>query len=236
MNRITAKTRAALDKYKMIENGDKIAVGVSGGKDSLILIKSLSEIRAYYPKNFEIIAITIDPCFNDLECDYTKITDFCLSLGIRHVIKRTNLSSIIFNERKEKNPCSLCARMRRGMLHNISLEHGCSRIALGHHFNDAAETFLMNLLNGGAISCFSPVSYLSIKKLWLIRPLIFCEESLLRSVSVKNNLPVCKSLCPVDGKTERQKTKELIKRLEKDYPDLRKKIVGAMQRGKISNW
>ena len=236
MQKLLGYMRAAIDKYNMINENDKIAVGVSGGKDSLILLHALNKLKKFYPVNFEIVAITIDPCFNSINMDTSKIKKFFDSLGVEYIIKNSNLGNIVFKESKVKSPCSLCSRMRRGILHNIAKEHSCTRLALGHHFDDAVETFFMNLLNGGKIGCFSPVSYLSRKDLFLIRPMIFCKEKNILSVSTKYNLPVEKSSCPVDGKTQRQVTKELIKSLENSYPDIKQKVLGAMQRANIDNW
>lgn len=236
MQQLMSYMRCAIDKYNMIEDGDKIAVGVSGGKDSMALLVGLSELRRFYPKKYELIAITLDPCFDGSEGDFSEISEMCRRLNIPYIIKRTELAKIIFENRQEKNPCSLCARMRRGSLHDIAKENGCNKIALGHHLDDAAETFMMNLLNLGQIGCFSPVSYLSRKDLYMIRPLIFAtEKDVIRAVN-HYNLPVVKSKCPVDKTTERENIKNLLKNLEKDYPALRKKIVGAMQRGEIDNW
>ncbi len=236
MQQLMSYMRCAIDKYNMIEDGDKIAVGVSGGKDSMALLVGLSELRRFYPKKYELITITLDPCFGGSEGDFSEISEMCRRLDIPYIIKRTELAKIIFENRQEKNPCSLCARMRRGSLHDIAKENGCNKIALGHHLDDAAETFMMNLLNLGQIGCFSPVSYLSRKDLYMIRPLIFAtEKDVIRAVN-HYNLPVVKSKCPVDKTTERENIKNLLKNLEKDYPALRKKIVGAMQRGEIDNW
>lgn len=236
LQKLLGYIRAAVDKYNMINENDKIAVGVSGGKDSLVLLYALHKLKKFYPVNFDIVAITIDPCFNSTNMNTSEIEKFCASLNIEYIIKRTKLGNIVFKEEETKNPCSLCSRMRRGIIHNIAKENACTRLALGHHFDDAVETFLMNILNGGKIGCFSPVSYLSRKDLFLIRPMIFCKEKNILSVSTKYNLPVEKSSCPVDGKTQRQVTKELIKSLEASYPDLKQKIIGAMQRADIDGW
>ncbi|MGI6268701.1 MAG: tRNA 2-thiocytidine biosynthesis TtcA family protein, partial [Acutalibacteraceae bacterium] len=209
---------------------------VSGGKDSIAMLVGLAQLRRFYPKKFELIAVTLDPCFNETNGDYSEISRLCEELCIPYIIKRTELAKIIFQTREEKNPCSLCARMRRGALHDIAKESGCNKIALGHHMDDAAETFMMNLLNLGQIGCFSPVSYLSRKDLYMIRPMIFASEKDVKRAINKNNLPVVKSLCPVDKKTQREDVKILLNNLEKDYPALRKKIVGALQRGEIDRW
>lgn len=236
MKNLVGKCRSALDKYNMISSGDKIAVGISGGKDSLTLLHLLNEIQRYYPKKFELLAITMDPCFLEKSTDFSEVTNYCNNLNIDHIIKKTQLYNIIFKERKETNPCSLCARMRRGLLHNIAIENGCNKVALGHNLDDAVETFFMNLLNCGQIGCFSPKSYLSRKELWLIRPLIFCNENEIRAFAENQKLPIVKSNCPVNGKTERQKTKNFVKSLEKDYCNIQKKIISAITKNDIDDW
>ena len=236
MKKLLSLTRAAVDKYNMISEGDKIAVGVSGGKDSLALLLALAKIRDFYPQRFDIVAITLDYRFYGEDGDYSRIKAFCDELNVEYVVKPTNLWQVIFDERKEKNPCSLCAKMRRGVLHDTAKEYGCNKIALGHHLDDAAETFIMNLFNGGQISCFSPVSYLSRKGLYLIRPMIFAEERYINRVSKKLELPIVKSKCPADGCTERQKMKEMIGEWKKSIPDIKEKTIGAMQRAGISKW
>ena len=236
LKKLLSYTRAAIDKYRMINDNDKIAIGVSGGKDSLALLNIMAKLREFYPVKFDIMAITVDPCFNDANMDVSNIQKMCYDLNIDYIVKRTSLAKLVFDEFKAESPCSLCSRMRRGILHNIAKENNCTRLALGHHYDDAVETFLMNIFNGGRIGCFSPVSYLSKKDLFLIRPMIFCKERDIISFSTRNSIIVEKSKCPVDGKTERQNTKELINILEKSYPDIKQKIMGAMQRSNIDKW
>lgn len=236
MQKLMGYMRAAVEKYNMIEDGDVIAVGVSGGKDSVALLTGLAEMRHYLPQKYDVVAITLDPCFGGTQADYSQIEELCRRLGVRYIIKRTNLWRIVFKTRQEKNPCSLCARMRRGCLHNAAIEAGCNKIALGHHMDDAAETFMMNLLKGGRIECFSPVTYLSRKNLYLIRPLIFARESEIISAVRRHGLPIVKSKCPVDGTTQRQNTKELLNSLDKDYGSLKEKIIGALQHGEVNGW
>ena len=161
MQQLMSYMRAAMEQYDMIENGDVVAVGVSGGKDSVALLSALAGLRRFYPKKFEVKAITLDPCFLNEEGDYSALKKLCESLDVEYTIKRTNLYHIIFETRKEKNPCSLCARMRRGLLHDTAKELGCNKIALGHHLDDAAQTALMNLFNGGSFSCFLSVHWFS---------------------------------------------------------------------------
>ncbi len=228
--------RAAIDKYNMIEEGDRIAVGVSGGKDSLALLYGLCNLRRYYPKKFELVALTADPCFEGKEADYSLIENYCKENNIEYIIRRTELAKVVFEDKKTESPCSLCAKMRRGILHNMAKEQGCNKLALGHHSDDAAETMLMNLFCGGSIACFRPVTYLSIKDITVIRPMIFCDESKITSLAERYGFPVVKSKCPMDKNTERERTGNLMKELSERYPDLKSKILGALERGSISGW
>ena len=236
MQKFLSLVRCAVDKYSMIEEGDRIAVGLSGGKDSVALLTALAELRRFYPKSFSVTAITLDPRFDGNNTDYSELEELCRRLDIPYIIKRTDLGNIIFNLRKEKNPCSLCARMRRGSLHDAAKAAGCNKIALGHHMDDAAETFMMNLLNGGTIGSFKPITYLSRKDIYMIRPMILARESDTVRVVRKLQLPVVKSKCPADGSTERQEVKELLASLGKKYGELPPKIIGAMQCGDISGY
>lgn len=236
MQILMSRMRAAMEKYNMIEDGDRIAVGVSGGKDSLALLYALSEMRRFYPKKYEIVAITADMSFFGEKTDFSEITALCEKLEVPHIIKETELYHIIFETRKEKNPCSLCARMRRGILHDVTKEQGCNKLALGHHMDDAAETFMMNLLSGGRIESFRPVTYLSRKNITMIRPMIFATEKEVLSASRKMSLPTVESPCPEDKTSNRNEMKELLKELEKTYPSLKEKIIGGMQKSDISGW
>ena len=236
MQKIMGEMRAAMERYEMVSSGDRIAVGVSGGKDSLYLLYALAMMRRYYPKRYTVVALTADPCFGGAETDYGAVEALCREWDVEYRIRRTNLGKIIFEDRKEENPCSLCARMRRGILHNMAKEAGCNKLALGHHFDDAVQTFFMNLFYGGKLSCFSPKTYLSRKDLWMIRPLIFTEEASIRAAARRNAFPVVKSACPADGATSRQDTATLLANLEQQFPDLRAKVMGAMQRAHLSGW
>ncbi len=236
MKHICSLMRNAIDTYNMIEENDRIAVGVSGGKDSLVLLYGLHLLSKYYPKKFSIVAVTLDPCFENKDSDFSPIENFCRDNEIEYHIKRSQLYNIVFLDREEKNPCSLCARMRRGILHDMAKKHGCNKIALGHHLDDAVETFLMNLLQGGTLSCFAPVTYLSNKDIHMIRPMIALTENEVENACIRNNLPVTKSNCPVDKETVREETKNLVRKLEQDYPQLKTKIIHAMKKDNISNW
>ncbi len=229
MKELLSRVRAAVDKYNMLPEGCGVAVGVSGGKDSLAALAALARLRDFYPNSFKVTAVTADPCFNGEETDFSAVTDFCRELGVEHIIRRTRLYDIVFAE-EMSNPCALCARMRRGILHNMAIDADCGRVALGHHADDAAETVMLNLLQGGRFGGLPASSFLDRKQITVIRPLIFCDEKLIRHVAEKYSFPVVKSGCPVDGKTERRRMRELIEQLEADYPDLRAKLTGAAQR------
>ena len=236
MRRILSHPRAAIDDYNMINDGDKIAVGISGGKDSLMLLKALCELRRFYSAEFQVVAITLDMRFNNQDGDFSEIKKMCDDYGVEYIVKPTDLYEIIFNIRKEPNPCSLCARMRRGILHEAAKEAGCNKIALGHHLDDAAETFLMNLLVESRIGCFAPVTYLSRRDLTMIRPLIYVREREVTAAAERLNLPVVKSGCPANENTKREEIKMLINELSARYGDVPERIIGAMQRGNIDRW
>ena len=232
--RILSFTRRAIDDYDMIREGDKIAVGVSAGKDSLTLLCALAELRRFYPKKFELCAITVDMGFDGT--DFSRIRKLCEELDVPYTVVPTEISRIIFDVRKEKNPCSLCAKMRRGALHTAAKELGCNTVALGHHFDDVVETFMLNLFFEGRLGCFQPVTYLSRMDLRLIRPMIYMPEKDVRYFASKVELPVIKSPCPADKNTERERMKELLHDLERENKGLRYRIFGAMQRGNIDGF
>lgn len=235
MKRMLSYTRRGVDDYNMIEEGDKIAVGISGGKDSLALLCSLAYLRRFYPKKFELIAITIDMGFEG-GMDFTPVKELCEKLDVPYYIIPTEISKIIFDVRKEANPCSLCAKMRRGALHNAAKELGCTTVALGHHFDDVVETFMLNLFFEGRIGTFSPVTYLSRMDITVIRPLIYMPEKDVRYFASKTELPVVTSTCPADGNTERENMKQLLASIERQNKGLRYRIFGAIQRGEIDGF
>ena len=234
IKRVLSYVRRAVDDYKMIEEGDKIAVGVSAGKDSLTLLCALAELRRFYPVPFELCAITIDMGFEGL--DLSGIEALCRELDVEYKIIPTQISKIIFDVRKEKNPCSLCAKMRRGALHNAAKELGCNKVALGHHFDDVVETFMLNLFYEGRLGCFQPVTYLSRTDVTLIRPMIYMPEKDVRYFASKVALPVVESPCPADKNTEREEMKQLLSKLERENKGLRYRIFGAIQRGEIDGF
>ncbi len=233
LKHILSYTRRAVADYAMIAEGDRIAVGVSAGKDSLTLLYALAALRRFYPVKFTLCAITIDMGFG---MDFTPIADLCRALDVEYHVIPTQIAHIIFDVRKESNPCSLCAKMRRGSLHNAAKELGCNRVALGHHFDDVVETFMLNLFHEGRIGCFQPVTYLSRSDLYLIRPLIYCPEKDIRYFAGKVDLPVITSPCPADGHTERESMKQLLRTLDREHKGLRYRIFGAIQRGGIDGF
>ena len=234
IKRVLSYTRRAVDDYEMIRDGDKIAVGVSAGKDSLTLLCALAALKRFYPKKFELCAITVDMGFEG--ADFAPIADFCRELDVEYHIVPTQISKVIFDVRKEKNPCSLCAKMRRGALYNYAKEIGCTSVALGHHFDDVVETFMLNLFFEGRLGCFQPVTYLSNTDIYLIRPMIYMPEKDVRYFASKTELPIIKSPCPADGNTEREEMKKLLASLEKENKGLRYRIFGAIQRGGIDGF
>ena len=226
--------RRALDDYGMIRENDRIAVGVSGGKDSLTLLLALSEIRRFYPIPFTLSAITVDMGFPG--SDFSGIAALCERIGVPYRVVKTDIAKIIFDTRREANPCSLCARMRRGVLHSTAKEMGCTTIALGHHFDDVVETFMLNLFFEGRLGCFSPVTYLSNRDLYMIRPLLYAKESDVEYFARHYPLPITESLCPEDKHTERENMKSLLRTLEKEHPGLRHRIYTALCTGQLDGY
>lgn len=236
MQKILGYMRKAIQEYDLIHDGDRICVGVSGGKDSLVLLNGLILLRRFIGIDYDLVAVTLDPGFNGVPGDYSSVAEMCNSHGVEYHVIPTQIGEIVFDVRKEPNPCSLCARMRRGALHDATIKYGCNKIALGHNYDDTVETFIMNLFNEGRIGCFSPISYLSRKKIHLIRPLVLAPEREIRKAAEKNGLVIVKSKCPADGHTNRQKTKEYIANAEHEDHGFKDKIFGAMKRANIDGW
>ena len=234
IKRVLSYVRRGVDDYEMINDGDRIAVGVSAGKDSLTLLCALAELRRFYPKKFELLAVTVDMGFEGT--DFSGIKALCDELDVEYRIIPTQISKVIFDVRKEKNPCSLCAKMRRGALYGYASENGFNKVALGHHFDDVVETFMLNLFFEGRLGCFQPVTFLSNTGITLIRPMIYMPEKDVRYFASKVELPVVKSSCPADGNTEREEMKQLLASLEKQNKGLRYRIFGAIQRGEIDGF
>ena len=233
MQKLMGLMRRCIDDYNMIQAGDKIAVGVSGGKDSLVLLTLLAGLRAYFNKPFELEAITIDM---GLGMDYSGIQKMCADLNVPYTIVKTEIAPIIFDHRKEKNPCSMCAKMRRGALNQAILDKGFNKLALGHHYDDAVETFMMNLLFEGRIGCFQPVTNLDRTGIIQIRPMLYLHERTVDNFAARMELPVLENRCPVDKITKRGEVKQLIFDMSKTYPDLKERIFGAMQRYPLEEW
>lgn len=229
-----SRLRRAIDDYNMIENGEKIAVALSGGKDSSLLLKAMCGLSRFHPAHFTVCAVFVDLGFDNIDTDGLK--RFCDSLGTELNIKHTEIGKIIFDYRKESNPCALCAKMRRGVIHDGAKEMGARKIALGHHMDDAVETFMMNMIYESRIGCFQPITYLSRKDVTVIRPMIYLNEREIKGAVNRLNIPVMKSPCPVDGATKREETKRLLKELSATYPHIRESIFGAMQRSGIDGW
>ena len=234
MQKMMGLMRKCIDDYHMISPGDKIAVGVSGGKDSLTLLTVLAALRSYYPAPFELAAITIDMGLSGM--DFSPVEQYCKELNVGYFCKKTEIGPIIFDYRKEKNPCSMCAKMRRGALGNLLRERGINKLALGHHFDDAVETFMMSLLFEGRLSCFQPVTYLDRSGVTQIRPLIYAGEQRISNLAHQLELPIVENPCPQDKGSKRYEIKQLLKTLGHDYPDMRSKIFGAMQRLPLDGW
>lgn len=234
MKRLLSYVRRAVDDYNMIEDGDRIAVGVSGGKDSLTLLEVLAEMRRFYPKKYEVVAITVNMGFEG--SDFSEVREFCRRIKVEYKVIDTDIAKIIFEVRKEPNPCSLCAKMRRGSLHAAAKELGCNKVALGHHYDDAVETFMMNLFFEGRLGCFSPVTYLSNRDITLIRPLIYAQEKDVLYFTRKRTLPIIISPCPEDHATERENMKNLLSELERNNKGLRHRIFTAMCRSEIDGF
>lgn len=234
LQKVIGKMRKAIEDYNMIDSGDKIAVGLSGGKDSIALLYALNNLRRYYDKKFDIVAITIHTGSEKFKTDELK--KMCDNLGIEYIVYMSNIFDVVFNIRKEKSPCSLCANMRRGMLNSIAIENNCNKIALGHHMDDVIETAIMNLFLNGNFNTFAPVTYLSRSDVKTIRPFIYVTEKELRSTARENNFPVVDKSCPKDGFTRREFIKNLLTDTQKDIHDIKKNIFGAIKRSNIKGW
>lgn len=233
MVNIVGHIRRAVQDYNMIEEGDRIAVGVSGGKDSGALLYALEKLSHFYPKKFSLTAIIIDM---GVGMDYAPLEAEIRAMGIECIRKETDIAELIFEVRKESNPCALCAVMRRGALNKTAVECGCNKVALGHHYDDVLETFWLNLIHGGRLGCFQPVTYLDRMGVTVIRPMIYVEEKNARAYCRACNIPIIENPCPANGVTQRQEMKELMREMEKRYPGLRKRVFGALQRSGLDEW
>lgn len=234
MKKILSYIRRAVDDYNMIEDGDKIAVGVSGGKDSVALMLALNSLKRFYPKKFDLVAITVSMGFENT--DFSSICKLAEAENINYIIEETQIGEIVFNIRQETNPCSLCSKMRSGALNEAAIKAGCNKVALGHHFDDVVETFFMSLFKEGRINCFSPVTYLDRSNITKIRPMIYLPEKEITFFTNKNGLPIVKNPCPADGNTTRQYMKDMIMSLEKENKGLKQQIFHAVKTSEIKGW
>ena len=234
LQQLISRVRQAIDKYKMIEEKDCICVGISGGKDSLTLLYALAKLRDFYPIKFDVKAITIDLGFNNM--DFDRISSLCADLNVEYRIEKTEIAKIVFEERKEKNPCSLCAKMRKGSLNTAIKEMGCNKVAYAHHMDDVIETMMLSFLYEGRYHTFSPVTYLDKTDVTIIRPLVFVNESEVIGFVNKYELPVVKSSCPADGNTKREYVHELVRKLNLENPGVKKRMFTAICDSKINGW
>lgn len=234
MQKILGYMRKAIEDYNMIDDGDKIAIGLSGGKDSISMLMGFKALQRFYPKKFDIIAVSVNPGFEYFDSDLLKKT--CEDLEVPFFEEVSHIKEIVFDIRNEKNPCSLCANLRRGILNSVAIREGCNKIALGHNEDDVLETFLLNLFYTGSISTFAPISYMDRSKIALIRPLIYAPEKEIRNFIKRNNITIMKKSCPMDGVSKREAMKEMIKDLKVDIPHIRANLYGAIKRSNIKGW
>ena len=234
LQKVLSYIRRAADDYHMIESGDSIAVGISGGKDSLTLLYGLHGLMRFYPKPFTIHAVTVDLGFDNL--NLSKIKELCEQLDVPYTIVKTDIANIIFNERKETNPCSLCAKMRKGALNEAIKKACCNKVAYAHHKDDVVETMLMSLIYEGRFHTFSPVTYLDRMDLTVIRPLMYMNEADVIGFVNKFQVPVVKSPCPADGYTKREYVKELLKKLNQENPGVKERMFTAIQNSNMEGW
>jgi len=228
MKHILGYARKAITDFNMIEDGDKVAVGLSGGKDSLFTLLTLSNLRKFYPKKFTLVAITLDMGMDGF--DTAPLEKICRENDIEYIVEKTHIKEIVFDIRKEKNPCALCANLRRGILYDTAKKIGSNKVALGHHMDDAMETFLMSLIYEGRIHTFLPITYLSRKDLHIIRPMIYTPESEIRHLVKKYDIQTVKNECPANGETKRQYVKDLLTKITKENVGVRESVFGAIMR------
>lgn len=234
MKNLLGKMRRCINDFDMIQEGDKICVGLSAGKDSMSLLYLLSEFQKFSPQRFEIIALTVDI---GTDSNFNEISNFCSSIGVEYHVIKTNIKTIVFDVRKEKNPCSLCSKLKKGALNNYAKQFGCNKLALGHNSDDAIETLLMSMFFEGRVHCFLPKTYLSRKDITLIRPLLYITENETRSLVHRFNIPIVTNLCGVDGTTKREYIKQKINSLKKEVPDIKQHLMSClMNNNKIELW
>ena len=231
LQQVLSYVRRAVDDYHMIQEGDKIAVGISGGKDSLAMLYALHGLQRFYPQHFTIHAVTVDLGFGNL--DLSRIEEICRTLEVPYTIVRTQIADIVFNQRKESNPCALCAKMRKGALNDAIKTAGCNKVAYAHHQDDVVETMLMSLIFEGRFHTFAPVTWLDRMELTVIRPMLYMKEADIIGFIHKNDIPVVKSPCPADGHTKREYTKQLLRQLNLENPGVKERMFTAIQTGNL---
>lgn len=236
LQKLMSGVRRAVQHYDMIADGDRIVVGLSGGKDSSALLFALAKMREFFPVKYDLSAVTVDMGFPGYREKLAVLERFCADLGVEYRIVETQIAQIVFEERKEKNPCALCAKLRRGALNNAALEQGADRIALGHHLDDAVETFMMSVMHEGRIGCFSPVTWYDDREFFVIRPLIYTTEREVKALMRAAELPVVESSCPENGNTEREEMKKYLRTFDDLHRGLYKRVLGALERREIDGW
>ena len=234
MQKLLSQVRKCIRDYQMLSPGDRVAVGVSGGKDSLALLRLLAELREHSAVPFELLAVTLDMGYEEM--DFSPVADLCARLQVPYTLRRTQIREIVFDMRKEENPCALCAKLRRGILNETAVALGANKVALGHHYDDTVETFALSLIYEGRISYFLPVTYLDRTGLTLIRPMLYLHEKTIRNFAERENLPVVHNPCPADKNTKREDVKALLYELEGRYPGLKDNIFGGLQRSPLPGW
>ena len=234
MQKLLSQVRKCVRDYQMLSPGDRVAVGVSGGKDSLALLRLLAELRDHSAVPFELLAVTLDMGYEEM--DFSPVADLCARLQVPYTLRQTQIREIVFDIRKEENPCALCAKLRRGILNETAVELGANKVALGHHYDDTVETFALSLIYEGRISCFLPVTYLDRTGLTLIRPMLYLHEKTIRNFAEREHLPVVHNPCPADKNTKREDVKALLYELEGRYPGLKDNIFGGLQRSPLPGW
>ena len=234
MQKLLSQVRKCIRDYQMLSPGDRVAVGVSGGKDSVALLRLLAELRDHSAVPFELLAVTLDMGYEEM--DFSPVADLCARLQVPYTLRRTQIREIVFDIRKEENPCALCAKLRRGILNETAVALGANKVALGHHYDDTVETFALSLIYEGRISCFLPVTYLDRTGLTLIRPMLYLHEKTIRNFAEREHLPVVHNPCPADKNTKREDIKALLYELEGRYPGLKDNIFGGLQRSPLPGW
>ena len=234
MQKLMSPVRKCVRDYDMLQPGDRVVAGVSGGKDSLVLLRLMAELRDHSPVPFTLHAVTLDMGYEEM--DFSPVADLCARLEVPYTIKQTQIREIVFDIRKEENPCALCAKLRRGILNDAALELGANKVALGHHYDDAIETFMLSMVYEGRLSSFLPVTYMDRTGLTLIRPMLYLHEKTVSNFAVKEALPVVHNPCPADKNTKREDMKALLYELEGRYPGLKDNIFGGLQRSPLPGW